>query len=99
MASGNAVTLFSSVILGTAVYGERLSASGGGHVTSAAVGLVVAIFGIVLLSSAEGPPNTRLASGDGIPSPAPTTDVVARIASARRPEWSSAVSWGTLGLL
>ena len=39
MASSNAVTLFSSVVLGIVVYGERLSASGGGHVASAAVGL------------------------------------------------------------
>jgi drug/metabolite transporter (DMT)-like permease len=73
MASSNAVTLFSSVILGIAVYGERLSASGGGHVTSAVVGLLIAIVGIVLLGSAEEPPNTRLASADVVPSPAPTT--------------------------
>jgi drug/metabolite transporter (DMT)-like permease len=73
MASSNAVTLFSSVILGIAVYGERLSASSGGHVTSAVVGLLIAIVGIVLLGSAEEPPNTRLASADVVPSPAPTT--------------------------
>ena len=60
MASSNAVTLFSSVILGIVVYGERLSANGGGHVASAAVGLVVAIVGIVLLGSAEGPPDSNL---------------------------------------
>src|SRR5580704_2454477 len=40
MASSNAVTLFSSVILGVVVYGERLSADGGGHTSSAAVGLI-----------------------------------------------------------
>ena len=62
MASSNAVTLFSSVILGIVVYGERLSANGGGHVASAAVGLAVAIAGIVLLGSAEGPPDSNLAT-------------------------------------
>ena len=72
MASSNAVTLFSSVILGIAVYGERLSASGGGHTASAALGLVVAIVGIVLLGSAEGPPDNDLARAAGTPSPAPT---------------------------
>ncbi len=73
MASSNAVTLFSSVILGIAVYGERLAASGAGHVTSAVVGLALAIVGIVLLGSAEGPPASEPASASGIPSPAPTT--------------------------
>jgi drug/metabolite transporter (DMT)-like permease len=73
MASSNAVTLFSSVILGIVVYGERLAANGGGHVTSAVVGLAVAIVGIVLLGSAEGPPATESAVAGGIPSPAPTT--------------------------
>jgi len=72
MASSNAVTLFSSVILGIAVYGERLAGSGGGHIASAAIGLGVAIVGIVLLGSAEGPPATEPASARGIPSPAPT---------------------------
>ena len=37
------------------------------------VGLLIAIVGIVLLGSAEEPPNTRLASADVVPSPAPTT--------------------------
>ena len=72
MASSNAVTLFSSVILGIVVYGERLSANGGGHAASAAVGLLVAIVGIVLLGSAEGPPDHDLASAGGMRSPAPT---------------------------
>lgn len=72
MASSNALTLFSSVILGIVVYGERLSANGGGHAASAAVGLLVAIVGIVLLGSAEGPPEHHLASAGGMPSPAPT---------------------------
>jgi hypothetical protein len=61
------------VILGIAVYGERLAASGGGHVASAAVGLAVAIVGIVLLGSAEGPPAAKPASAGGIPSVAPTS--------------------------
>jgi drug/metabolite transporter (DMT)-like permease len=72
MASSNAVTLFSSVVLGIVVYGERLSASGGGHVASAAVGLAVAIVGIVLLGSAEEPPTAESASTGGIHSPIPT---------------------------
>ena len=47
------MTVFSSVILGIAVYGERLAASsGGGHVASAAIGLAVAIVGVGLLGSA-----------------------------------------------
>jgi hypothetical protein len=73
MASSNAVTLFSSVILGIVVYGERLSANGGGHVASAAVGLVVAIVGIILLGSAEGPPASNVATAESMPSPAPTS--------------------------
>jgi drug/metabolite transporter (DMT)-like permease len=73
MASSNAVTLFASVILGIAVYGERLAASGGGHVASAAVGLGVAIVGIVLLGSAQGPPASELGSAVDIPSAAPTS--------------------------
>jgi drug/metabolite transporter (DMT)-like permease len=72
MASSNAVTLFSSVILGIVVYGERLAANGGGHVTSAAVGLAVAIVGIVLLGSAEGPAACETAGAGSLPSPAPT---------------------------
>ena len=72
MASSNAVTLFSSVTLGVVVYGERLSADGDGHVASAAVGLVVAIVGIVLLGSAEGPPDSNPVTAEGIGSPAPT---------------------------
>jgi drug/metabolite transporter (DMT)-like permease len=73
MASSNAVTLFSSVILGIIVYGERLSASGGGHVASAVVGLVIAIVGIALLGSAEVPPDNGDASAGHLASPAPTT--------------------------
>jgi drug/metabolite transporter (DMT)-like permease len=50
MASSNSVTLFSSVLLGIAVYGERLSKAGGGHAGLASLGLAVAILGIVLLA-------------------------------------------------
>jgi drug/metabolite transporter (DMT)-like permease len=73
MASSNAVTLFSSVTLGIVVYGERLSANGGGHAASAAVGLLIAIVGIVLLGSAEQPADTNPAIAGGRPSPAPST--------------------------
>ena len=72
MASSNAVTLFSSVILGIVVYGEKLAASGSGHVASAAVGLGVAIVGIVLLGSAEGPTAADPAGAGGVPSPVST---------------------------
>ena len=55
MASSNSVTLFSSVILGITVYGERLSGSGGAHTGSTIVGLLVAIVGIALLAGASEP--------------------------------------------
>jgi drug/metabolite transporter (DMT)-like permease len=55
MASSNSVTLFSSVILGIVVYGERLAKSGGGHVSSAGIGLLIAIGGIALLAGSEAP--------------------------------------------
>lgn len=63
MASSNSVTLFSSVVLGIVVYGEKISASGGGHVGSAFVGLAVAIGGIALLAGAEAPPDVSGVSG------------------------------------
>jgi drug/metabolite transporter (DMT)-like permease len=55
MASSNSVTLFSSVILGIVVYGERLSSSGGVHGGEAAIGLLIAIAGIALLAGSEAP--------------------------------------------
>jgi drug/metabolite transporter (DMT)-like permease len=55
MASSNSVTLFSSVILGIVVYGERLAKSGGAHGSSAGVGLLIAIGGIALLAGSEAP--------------------------------------------
>ena len=68
MASSNAVTLLSSVILGIAADGERLAASSGGHVASAAIDLAIPIDGIVLLGPAERPMAAEPASkGGGIP--------------------------------
>jgi drug/metabolite transporter (DMT)-like permease len=55
MASSNASTLFSSVILGIFVYGEHLSKSGGVHPAAAIVGLLVAGAGVVLLAGAAPP--------------------------------------------
>lgn len=60
MASSNSVTLFSSVILGIAVFGEKLSSAGAAHTGSACLGLAVAISGIVLLAGAA-PPEARQA--------------------------------------
>lgn len=58
MASSNSVTLFSSVILGVAVYGEKLSSAGTAHTGSAFFGLALAIAGIALLAGAK-PPEAR----------------------------------------
>ena len=68
MASSNSVTLFSSVILGIAVYGESLAKGGSSHSGSAVVGLVVAIVGIALLAGSEAPQETE--TGTANPSPA-----------------------------
>ena len=67
MASSNSVTLFSSVILGIAVYGESLSKTGTGHSGSTVVGLVVAVVGIAFLAGSEAPAE---APGTANPSPA-----------------------------
>ncbi len=69
MASSNSVTLFSSVILGVAVYGESLSENGSGHVGSATVGLVVAIVGIAFLAGSQTPGGDAASAAPG-PSPA-----------------------------
>ena len=53
MASSNSVTLFSSVILGIAVYGETLSKTGSSHTGPPSSGLLVAIVGIALLAGSE----------------------------------------------
>jgi hypothetical protein len=72
MASSNAVTLFASVVLGVVVFGEKLAGSGGGHIASAAIGLGVAIVGIILLGSAQDPNALQPGSTGGIPAPAPS---------------------------
>jgi drug/metabolite transporter (DMT)-like permease len=59
MASSNAITLFSSVILGIFVYGEHLSKAGGSHVGLAFVGLAVALGGIGLLAGSAPPEPTE----------------------------------------
>jgi drug/metabolite transporter (DMT)-like permease len=59
MASSNSVTLFSSVILGIVVYGERLAKSGSAHVSSAGIGLLIAIGGIALLAGSEAPQSSE----------------------------------------
>jgi drug/metabolite transporter (DMT)-like permease len=69
MASSNSVTLFSSVILGITVYGESLSKNGGGHTSSAVIGLVFAIAGIALLAGSESPQEAP----SGAPDPSPAT--------------------------
>jgi hypothetical protein len=65
MASANSVTLFTSVVLGITVYGERVSKGGAGHSSSAFLGLIVAILGIGLLAGSNAPE-----SGPAQPSPA-----------------------------
>jgi drug/metabolite transporter (DMT)-like permease len=75
MASSNSVTLFSSVLLGITIYGERLSKTGAPHTGSAALGLAVAVLGIVFLAGSEGPNQTT--SGAGHPSTGGVTPAVA----------------------
>jgi drug/metabolite transporter (DMT)-like permease len=70
MASANSVTLFTSVILGVAVYGEEISKSGTGHSVSAYAGLLVAIVGVALLAGAESPEQAAPGAGAADPSPA-----------------------------
>lgn len=72
MASSNSVTLFSSVVLGIAVYGEAMSKDGASHTGSTVVGLVVAIVGIALLAGSESPTESAPGSGD-VPDPSPAT--------------------------
>jgi drug/metabolite transporter (DMT)-like permease len=67
MASSNAVSLFSGVVWGSVVYGERL-AEGGGHLVPAVLGLAVAVVGIVLLARAEGPTSAAPARDGPVPS-------------------------------
>jgi drug/metabolite transporter (DMT)-like permease len=58
MASANSVTLFSSVLLGVSVYGERLTGGGGGHVGAAVIGLTVAVVGVAILAGSAPPTPT-----------------------------------------
>jgi drug/metabolite transporter (DMT)-like permease len=55
MASANSVTLFTSVVLGITVYGEKISEGGAGHGSSAVLGLIVAMVGIAFLAGSEAP--------------------------------------------
>jgi drug/metabolite transporter (DMT)-like permease len=70
MASANSVTLFTSVILGIAVYGEVISKAGTGHSVSAWAGLLVAILGVALLAGSESPQQAAPGAGAADPSPA-----------------------------
>jgi drug/metabolite transporter (DMT)-like permease len=54
IASSNAATLVASVALGVAVFGETLG-HGGGQLTPAVVGLVLAVVGVTALASAPSP--------------------------------------------
>jgi drug/metabolite transporter (DMT)-like permease len=73
MASANSVSLFSSVILGIAVYGEVLSKGGAGHSFSAYAGLLVAIAGVALLAGSESPQQATPGAGAGTANPSPAT--------------------------
>jgi len=53
MAASNATTLVVSVILGVTVFGETLSKSQG-RLSPALIGLVLAVFGVLLLAAPEG---------------------------------------------
>lgn len=54
MASGNAMTLFASTLLGAIVFDERL-ARGDGRLVPAAIGLATALVGVSLLAGSEQP--------------------------------------------
>jgi hypothetical protein len=66
MASSSAVTLFASVALGSALFGENFS-RGGAWSVATTVGLGLALTGIVLLSAAQ-PPASHAAAEDAPPS-------------------------------
>jgi drug/metabolite transporter (DMT)-like permease len=68
MASASSVTLFTSVVLGIAVYGETISKSGVAHSSSAYAGLLIAIAGIAVLAGSVAPKQARPGATD--PSPA-----------------------------
>jgi drug/metabolite transporter (DMT)-like permease len=64
IASSNAVTLFASVVFGTAIFGESLS-HGDGRLAPAIVGLGIALVGIVLLAGAKPPQQAEPIPGFG----------------------------------
>ena len=68
MASANSVSLFTSVILGIAVYDEMISKSGAGHTSSAFIGLAIALVGIALLAGSAEPETSEQPTTN--PSPA-----------------------------
>jgi len=68
MASANSVSLFTSVILGIAVYDEMISKSGAGHTGSAFIGLAIALVGIALLAGSAEPESSEQPTTN--PSPA-----------------------------
>ena len=67
MASASSVTLFTSVVLGIAVYGETISKSGAPHTGSAYAGLLIAIAGIALLAGSAAPEQARPGAADRSP--------------------------------
>ena len=67
MASSNAVTLFASIVFGTAVFGEAVS-KGGGWLAPALIGLGMALAGIALLAGAKPPGGSAPAPGRRPPS-------------------------------
>jgi drug/metabolite transporter (DMT)-like permease len=72
MASANSVTLFTSVILGIAVYGETITKSGAGHSVSGYAGLLIAILGVAVLAGSESP-QAAPGAGAGAADPSPAT--------------------------
>jgi hypothetical protein len=66
MASSNAITLFSSVILGIAIYGEKLNGNEPYHKVFAFIGLAVALSGVSALGGSAAPATE---SSEGSPKP------------------------------
>jgi drug/metabolite transporter (DMT)-like permease len=72
MASGNAVTLFASVVFGIIVFDESLSTAGG-RMAPTLIGLVMALVGIALLAGSEPPPRFDAARHGQSPRTHPTS--------------------------
>ena len=68
MASSNAMTLFASTLLGVIVFDETL-AHGDGRLVPAAIGLVVALFGVSALAGEEQPAPDGLGAGGSVAAP------------------------------